>query len=88
MFWCAEDCTGKWKNENFVVWTSAGHDIKEMTGTKSQCEDACCDNGLCVGFTRSKFSPDSIWASCWLKRDAPHEDRTHGNWKYHIFMKQ
>jgi hypothetical protein len=28
--------------EDWVVWTAAGHDILEMTGTVEQCRRACC----------------------------------------------
>ena len=73
--------------EEYVVFSSAGHDLRSEEGTLASCQSLCCADTHCVGFSRSKSAADGEIAGCWLKSYAPEVDRHYGNSDYHTMMK-
>ena len=53
--------------ETWIIDTSAGHDIVQMTGTLAECAARCNSEPRCRGFSRATTSSDGVADSCWLK---------------------
>lgn len=87
-----QQCMSGFQVQDFVVWTAAGHDAADpIEGTVEECEQACCADSTCVGFSRPKegvsisgVAPDT----CWLKRYLPESERTANNPQYHTYLNQ
>eukprot|EP01052_Picozoa_sp_SAG31_P003983 SAG31_NODE_159_length_21911_cov_12.220750_19_plen_788_part_00 len=81
--------------EDYVVWSSVGHDIDHMQGTAAECMAACCDAvrpghanhppAPCVGFGRRKAAALDQVSDCWLKTYAVEADRVYNNPTYEFF---
>ena len=81
--------------QNYVVWSSAGHDIDHMQGTAAECMTACCSAvrpghanhppAPCVGFGRRKAAALDASSDCWLKTYALPTDRVVNNPTYEFF---
>eukprot|EP01051_Picozoa_sp_SAG22_P008779 SAG22_NODE_690_length_7891_cov_11.959322_7_plen_432_part_00 len=82
--------------EDYVVWSSSGHDIDHMQGTAEQCMAACCEasrpensqhpEAPCIGFGRRKAAAADQVSDCWLKTYALEADRVYGNNIYHFYQ--
>lgn len=57
-----------YKPYNFVQYTTADTDIKEINNTLEKCQQECSKNDECLGFSRSKKIKDKKKSTCWLKK--------------------
>ena len=73
--------------QDFIVWTAAGHDMQTVHGTVAECEATCCLETSCVGFGRNKAVAANLASDCWLKGAAPVADQIVGDTDYEMFMK-
>jgi hypothetical protein len=81
--------------KDYLVWSSAGHDIDHIQGTVAECMAACCtverpananhEAAPCVGFGRMKAAAEHETADCWLKTYSLAADREYANPTYHFF---
>ena len=79
---------GDYLNEDWVVWTAAGHDLSQIQGTVAQCEEACCNAAGCVAFSRAKAAAVTDVTDCWLKAYTPLEERAQGNAVYFSYTRR
>ena len=77
--------------KNFVVFTSAGHDIVDAAlpeaSTLEGCGGACDRHAECVGFSREKAASADEISACWFKAALPELDRNYGNRVYQTWMR-
>ena len=53
--------------ENWIIATSEGHDLLQMTGTLAECQAACDADPACAGFHRDLAIPAGDQDHCYLK---------------------
>lgn len=78
-------CPG-YNSHDFVQYTAAGTDVKEMSGNYFGCVQECENTPGCIGFSRAKNLGTFDWGTCWLKQKLPNVTWNDGS--YQTFMKQ
>lgn len=75
----------RWNIEDFLIWSSAGHDCQgnPYTGDLPACQIVCLIDPTCVGFSRRKNVVDNDPnGKCWLKNDIQ-QSRSHNDGTWH-----
>ena len=80
----------KYSSHNFVQYTTADTDIKEINNTFEECKEECNTDTNCLGFSRSKNISREDESTCWLKKkiDSNNELFKSNDQQYETYLKE
>ena len=72
---CDQESVNDYYPRDFVIFSEAGCDIKNITGTLEECMSQCDEESSCAGFSRDRDLSADDSGECFLKRSLPPSSR-------------